>query len=344
MGRGDRRVAVVLFNLGGPRDLDDVQPFLKNLFSDPAIIDLPGVLRRPLSDFIAYSRARTARANYQAMGGGSPLLAETQAQADALGVELAKRGLDARLFIAMRYWSPTIDAMAAEVARFAPTDIVLTPLYPQFSITTTESSLKAWRARYTGPGEVHAICCWPQNEGLITAHAEAIGEVWRSAGEPPVKLLFSAHGIPIRTAKRGDPYAWQVESTCRAIAGRLGTSWDWQVCYQSRVGPLQWLGPSTPEAIRQAARDGMGVLVDPVSFVSEHVETLIELDRDYAALAREAGAPCYLRAPTVGVRPRFIEGLATAILERLERAGVGPDGIACPAGYARCAREGKDAA
>ncbi|HWD67199.1 MAG TPA: ferrochelatase [Caulobacteraceae bacterium] len=342
-GRG-RRIAVVLFNLGGPKDLDEVEPFLKNLFSDPAIIDLPGFLRRPLADFIARSRARTARANYQAMGGGSPLLAETKVQAGALSVELAKRGVDARMFIAMRYWSPSIEAAAGEVAQFGATDVVLTPLYPQFSITTTDSSLKAWRAAYKGPGEMRSICCWPRNEGLIAAHVEAIGEVWRNASQPPVRLLFSAHGIPIRTARRGDPYAWQIETTCRAIAERLGSGWDWQVCYQSRVGPLEWLGPSTPEAIRQAARDGIGVLIDPVSFVSEHVETLIELDRDYAVLAREAGASCYLRAPTMGVRPKFIEGLATAILERLERPGTGPEGIACPAGYGRCVRDGKEAA
>ena len=344
MTGGDRRVAVVLFNLGGPKDLDDVEPFLRNLFSDPAIIDLPGPLRRPLADFIAGSRARTARANYLAMGGGSPLLAETQAQADALEVALASRGCEARIFIAMRYWSPAIEAAAGEVAQFCATDVVLAPLYPQFSITTTDSSLKAWRAAYKGPGEVRTICCWTRNEGLIAAHAEAIGEVWLNAGKPPVRLLFSAHGIPIRTARRGDPYAWQVETTCRAIAERLGSGWDWQVCYQSRVGPLEWLGPSTPDAIRRAARDGMGVLVDPVSFVSEHVETLIELDRDYAVVAREAGAPCYLRAPTMGVRPTFIEGLAAAILERLERPGVGPDGIACPADFGRCVRDGKEAA
>lgn len=344
MEEGTRRVAVVLFNLGGPKTQDDIEPFLTNLFTDPAIIDLPGVLRRPIANMIARSRTRTARANYQAMGGGSPLLAETHAQADALGADLATRGMNTRIFIAMRYWSPTIEATAQDVARFSPTDVVLAPLYPQFSITTTDSSLKAWRAAYKGPGDVRTICCWPQNEGLIDAHAEAIREVWRNAGEPRVKLLFSAHGIPIRTARRGDPYAWQVEATCSAIAERLGTGWDWQVCYQSRVGPLQWLGPSTPEAIRQAVREGFGVLIDPVSFVSEHVETLIELDRDYAVLARDAGAPCYLRAPTMGVRPRFIEGLAAAILGCLGRTGVAPDGVACPLAFGRCVRDGKEAA
>ena len=344
MAEGDRRVAVVLFNLGGPKELDDVQPFLRNLFSDPAIIDLPALLRRPLADFISRSRTRVSAGNYQAMGGGSPLLLETEAQAEALKAELERRGLPARIFIAMRYWQPMIDAAADAVAQFAPTDVVLAPLYPQFSTTTTASSLNAWRTAYRGPGEVRTICCWPANDGLVAAHAEVIREVWEEAGQPPVRLLFSAHGIPVRTAKRGDPYAWQVETTCRAIADRLGPSWNWRLCYQSRVGPLEWLGPSTPESIREAAADGIGVLIDPVSFVSEHVETLIELDRDYAGIAVKAGAPCYLRAPTVGVRAPFIEGLAAAILERLERAGIGPDGVACPAGFARCVRDRREAA
>ncbi len=343
MAGGDRRVAVVLFNLGGPKELEDVRPFLRNLFSDPAILDLPAVVRAPLAELISRSRARTAVANYQAMGGGSPLLAETEAQAEAVKAELAQGGLTAEVFVAMRYWTPMTEVTALEVARYAPTDVVLAPLYPQFSTTTTASSLAAWRASYRGSGEVRTICCWPRNEGLVTAHAEAIRDVWEDAGRPIVRLLFSAHGIPTRTANRGDPYAWQVEQSCRAIAERLGTGWDWRLCYQSRVGPLEWLGPSTPHAIREAAGDGIGVLIDPVSFVSEHVETLIELDRDYALVAREAGAACYLRTPAVGVRAAFIEGLAAAILERLQRTGTGPDGIACPAAFSRCVRDGRAA-
>ena len=344
MAEGDRRVAVVLFNLGGPKDLDNVQPFLRNLFSDPAIIDLPAILRSPLADLLSRSRAAAAKANYQAMGGGSPLLAETEAQANALKAELAQRGLTAEVFIGMRYWAPMVETTALEVARYAPSDIVLAPLYPQFSTTTTASSLAAWRKVYQGPGDVRTICCWPQNDGLVAAHAEAIGQVWENAGRPAVRLLFSAHGIPLRTSRRGDPYAWQVEQSCRAIAERLGTGWDWRLCYQSRVGPMEWLGPSTPEAIREAAADGMGVLIDPVSFVSEHVETLIELDRDYAALAREAGVTCYLRAPAVGVRPSFIEGLAAAVVKRLAQSGAGPDGVACADSYGRCPRDGRAAA
>jgi ferrochelatase len=183
------------------------------------------------------------------------------------------------------------------------------------------------------------LCCWPANAGLVQAHAQAILETWAAAGRPKVRLLFSAHGIPLRAAAKGDPYAWQIEATCRAVAARLGEGWDWRVCYQSRVGPMKWLGPSTPEAIAAAAADGVGVLVDPVSFVSEHVETLVELDRDYAEAARAAGAPCYLRAPAVGVLPAFIDGLAAAVRGALGRRGLTPDGPQCPAGFAKCGRE-----
>jgi ferrochelatase len=315
-----------------------VRPFLRNLFADPAIIGLPAAVRIPLAEFIARVRERKAAANYAVMGGGSPLLAETQAQARALQRALATDDHSVRVFVAMRYWTPTSADAAREVEAFAPTDIVLAPLYPQFSTTTTASSLVAWRRAYKGAGEVHTLCCWHDNTGLAGAHAEAIREVWERADRPRVRLLFSAHGIPVTIADSGDPYAWQVEATCRAIVARLGAAWDWRVCYQSRVGPLKWLGPSTPEAIREAAADGVGVLIDPVSFVSEHVETLVELDRDYAAVARAAGAPCYLRAPAVGVRGAFIEGLARAVRGALERPGIGPDGAACPGSFPRCGR------
>lgn len=332
------RIAVVMFNLGGPAGPGEVRPFLQRLFSDPAIINLPVVLRLPLATVIAGARTRMARANYAVMGGGSPLLAETRAQAEALEAALRSHGRDARVFIAMRYAAPFSEETARAVAAFAPEKVVLAPLYPQYSTATTASSIKAWRKAYEGPGEVHGLCCWFANDGLVQAHAEAILETWASAGRPPVRLLFSAHGLPQRIADRGDPYAWQVEATSRAIAARLGDTWDWRLCYQSRVGPMKWLKPSTPEAIAEAAAAGLGVIVDPVSFVSEHVETLVELDRDYARLARAAGAPSYLRVPTVSVRAAFIAGLADAIEGALGHAGVGPEGAPCPEQFARCWR------
>ncbi len=331
-----RRLAVVLFNLGGPEGPEDVEPFLRSLFGDPAILGVPKLVRRGLAWMIARARRRSAVANYAVMGGGSPLLANTLAQAEALRRELLLRGVaeQVRVEIAMRHWRPSTDEALAAVRAFAPDDLVLAPLYPQCSTTTTGSSLAAWRA-LGGGGE--AICCWPDNAGLLTAHAEAIEATWTAAGRPKVRLLFSAHGLPERVVHRGDPYAWQVNRTCAGVVERLSGSWDWRLCYQSRVGPVAWLRPATPEAITQAVADGLGILISPISFVSEHVETLVELDRDYERLARRLGAACYLRAPALGESSTFVAGLADAV-ERCLSHGGGPDGLACPADFAGCAR------
>lgn len=296
------KLAVVLFNLGGPDGPDAVKPFLTNLFSDPAIISLPGIVRLPLARMIAAGREDTAKANYAIMGGASPLLPETKRQAEALQAALAaaRPELETRVFISMRYWKPFADQTAREVAAFAPDELVLLPLYPQFSTTTSASSLKDWARAYRGPGTSHAVCCYPTAQGLVEAHARAISQTWLKAGRPEgVRLLFSAHGLPEKVIKAGDPYQAQVEATARAVAELLPELPDWSVCYQSRVGRLKWIGPSTDEAIRQAAADGKGVLVSPIAFVSEHVETLVELDHEYAELARTLGC-----APICAPRPR----------------------------------------
>ncbi len=334
-----RRVAVVLFNLGGPDTLEAVRPFLFNLFRDPAILGLPAMARYPLAALIAGARTRLAKLNYAHMGGSSPLLAETRAQADALEAALKTQlgDADARVFIAMRYWRPFTADTAREVAAWAPDEVVLLPLYPQYSTTTTGSSLKAWGEAYRGPGRSHAVCCHYAESGLIDAHVRRIGEAWDAAGRPEnVRLLFSAHGLPLRVVQGGDPYQWQIEATCKAVAERLQWLWGWQVCYQSRVGPMKWLGPSTPEAIAEASQEGMGVLIDPIAFVSEHVETLVELDRDYAELAERMGCPVYIRAATVGVETDFIRGLARTVQKALGRPGLAPEGRACDPGLAGC--------
>jgi len=335
------RIAVVLFNLGGPEDAASVRPFLRNLFSDPAIVDTPAPMRQLLAQVISRSRAKTAAANYAVMGGGSPLLAETRAQAEALEARLAARRPtdEIRVFTAMRYWRPLSAETAAQVAAFAPDELVLLPLYPQYSTTTTASSLAAWRRAYRGPGAPRAICCYFEDEPFVAAHAALIERTWSEAGSPAgVRLLFSAHGLPERISGRGDPYRWQVEQSCRAIAERLGALPDWQVCYQSRVGPLKWIGPSTIEAIELAAADGLGVVVCPVAFVSEHIETLVELDRDYAEVAERVGAHPYVRIPALGREAMFIEGLAGLVQSALARPpGVAPAGRACPDAFGRCA-------
>lgn len=336
--RPNRRVAVVLTNLGGPDGPEAVRPFLFNLFNDPAIIGLPGLVRTPLARLISSRREKSAQANYDLMGGGSPLLPETRRQAEALAARLNEDmpGDETRVFIAMRYWNPLTAETAREVAAFQPDHVVLLPLYPQFSTTTTASSLKAWREAYDGSGETHVVCCYPDADGLVEAQARLIGETLGKAGDAPVRVLFSAHGIPEKLVRAGDPYQAQVEATVAAVVARMGLT-DWAICYQSRVGPLKWLGPSTPEAIRAAATDGVGVVVAPIAFVSEHIETLVELDIEYAHLAAEIGCTPYLRAPAVGIEPRFIAALAEAVAVALDRPGVAPFG-ARPGGFCAHAR------
>jgi ferrochelatase len=343
------KLAVVLFNLGGPDDLKAVRPFLFNLFRDPAIISLPAAARYPLAAIIATTRAKSAQANYQVMGGASPLLAETQDQASALedALNASSPDLKASCFIAMRYWEPFAKETALEVAAFEPDEIVLLPLYPQYSTTTTASSLAEWRRIYRGPGRTRTVCCYPTARGLVEAHAHAIRKVWEEARAPAnLRLLFSAHGLPEKVVEAGDPYRAQIEATAQAIAQLVPEFADWRVCFQSRVGRLPWLSPYTDDEIRRAGSEGKGVLVAPIAFVSEHVETLVELDRDYARLAREVGCAPYLRARTPGVADAFIQELARAVLQAAGRAGgVAPHGPwRCPAGHAKCALRAGEAA
>lgn len=339
---GGRRLAVVLFNLGGPDDQDSVRPFLVNLFSDPAIIGLPNPFRSLLAGLIAARREKSAQANYALMGGGSPLLPETRNQAAALEAALVERLPDhtVRTFIAMRYWCPLTETAAAEVAAFQPDEIVLLPLYPQFSTTTTQSSLKRWNESYGGPGVSRTVCCYPEAPGWIETQAASVRAKLDEAGDRPVRVLFSAHGIPESlVTRKGDPYQEQIEATCAAVAARAGLvarGSDWDLCYQSRVGPMKWLGPSTPDAIAQAARDGVGVVVTPVAFVSEHIETLVELDIEYAELAHDLGVSPWLRAPAAGVAAPFVSTLADATVEALSRTGTAPYGPGCRAAWKAC--------
>lgn len=335
-----RRIAIVLFNLGGPDGQEDVRPFLRNLFRDPAIIGAPGPIREALAWFISTTRAKSARANYAMMGGGSPLRPETERQARALGEALAPvlPGDEIRCFIAMRYWHPFVEEAVEAVRDFAPDETVLLPLYPQFSTTTTGSSLTAWRK--AGGGPARTVCCYPRETGFISAYVSLIRESWEKAGKPEnARLLFSAHGLPEKIVRDGDPYQWQVEQTCAAIAAELPELRDWQVCYQSRVGPLKWIGPSTDESIEAAAGDRRHILLAPIAFVSEHIETLVELDIEYAELAGEKGAPGYTRVPAAGTAPDFVSALAGLVKSALAGdTGLKPPGGTrlCPARFSQC--------
>jgi len=337
------KLGIVLFNLGGPDSPEAVEPFLRNLFSDPAIISLPGLLRLPLARFIAWRRAPLARAIYAHIGGRSPILAETERQARALEVALNGPQLEAKAVIAMRCWHPFSDQAAASLKAFGAERIVLLPLYPQFSTTTSASSLKDWTRAARKAGLTAAttrVCCYPGNAGFIAGAAANV----RAAMENPqtgvpYRLLLSAHGLPKRTIARGDPYQWQVEQTARALVDALGIKGlDWSICYQSRVGPLKWLEPSTDAEIRRAGQDGKGVIVAPIAFVSEHSETLVELDIEYGKLAREAGVPDYRRAATVSAGGAFIEGLADLVRKAVADGVTVSDGEGriCPAMFGCC--------
>ena len=337
------RLAVVLFNLGGPDSLDAVEPFLHNLFRDPAIIRAPAPLRRLIARLIARRRGPEARDIYRAIGGRSPLLAETEAQATALARALEDRGA-AVVTVAMRYWHPMSEAAAHKVAAFRPDRVVLLPLYPQFSTTTTASSLAVWRKAAEGAGiaaPTRAVCCYPRADGLIQAHVALIRPLLDEASEAGApRLLFSAHGLPRKVVARGDPYQWQVEETARRIVARLDRDvLDWRVCYQSKVGPMAWLEPSIAAEIDRAGRDRVPVVVVPVAFVSEHSETLVELDLTYRDHARAAGVPAYHRVPALGTHPSFIAALADLVRGALERDGglaSGEGGRLCPAPHRRC--------
>ena len=333
------RTAIILMNLGGPDSLDAVEPFLFNLFKDPAIIRLPALLRLPLAWLVARRRTGTAREIFARLGGASPLLANTEAQARALEAILGDRH---RCFVAMRYWHPTSSEAARAVAEWGPDEIVCLPLYPQFSTTTTASSLADWRraaAQQKLNRSARSVCCYPTASGFIDAIAELIRPALATAGSQgkAPRLLLTAHGLPKRIVQAGDPYPGQVEMTARAVIATLARpGLDWQVCYQSRVGPLEWIGPATDAEIRRAGSESVPLVVAPISFVSEHSETLVELDIDYRHLAETSGVPAYYRVATVGTDPGFIAALADLV----RSAGSPSPRAACSAFTGACVGAG----
>lgn len=316
------KIAVLLLNLGGPDSPEAVRPFLYNLFSDPAIIRYPWPFRQLIAWLISTFRTPKAQKIYAKIGGKSPLLENTQAQATAL-LETLRQSMPEHLvevFVVMRYWHPLTEKIVQDVSNFNPDRVVLLPLYPQFSTTTTASSLNRWRALFKGKQKNLEICCYPTEPGFIAAYGDLIGQsLVKVPDNCTVRLLFSAHGLPQKIVDAGDPYAVHVEKSVRAIMD-LPTlkNLEYQICYQSRVGPMQWLGPNVETALQQAADDQKAVLVIPISFVSEHSETLVELDIDFREKATALGIPYYGRVPTVSCHPEFIAGLARLTQQSLQ--------------------------
>lgn len=329
------RIAVVLFNLGGPDNQEAVQPFLFNLFNDPAIIGLPNPFRFLLAKLISSRRAPVAKEIYHEMGGGSPLLPLTEAQADALKEALSAEW-DAEVFISMRYWHPRADETVKKVKAFAPERIIALSLYPQYSTTTIASSFRDWQRFAKKQGlnvPTDYICSYPTEPDFIASHAALIRAPYEEAKKQgKARILFSAHGLPEKVIQAGDPYQKQVEETTQAVLKALdfGAEVDYVNCYQSRVGPLKWIGPSTDDEIKRAGAEGVPLVVIPIAFVSEHSETLVELDIEYGKLAKESGVPFYTRVPALGTETHYIRSLANLCKAGLGTKCCGNQWTKCP--------------
>jgi len=338
------KTAIVLFNLGGPSSPEAVRPFLFNLFNDRAIIGLPQPLRWLVAKIISIRRAPVAAKIYDLMGGSSPLLPNTVAQAEALERHL---GPEFKTFVTMRYWHPRASEQIEAIVAWRPDQILLVPLYPQYSTTTTGSSIEEWR-RLSDRKDIltptRQICCWPVLNGFVTAVAVLVQDALKRIPDGmPVRVLFSAHGLPKKVVAAGDPYQDHVERSVAAIVALCPPGLDYQVCYQSRVGPLEWLGPSTDSEITRAGKTNTALVVVPVAFVSEHSETLVELDHEYRHLAEKSGVPVYERVPTASVSDVFIADLAALIRQRAlhdKSNGSAELGWRCPSTFSRCGAKG----
>ena len=330
--------AVILFNLGGPDKLESVEPFLFNLFNDPAIISIPSIFRYPLAKIISKRRAPIAKNIYKEIGNKSPILELTLAQAKSLENNLSKKG-EYKCFVAMRCWHPRASEIIKKVREYNPDKVILLPLYPQYSASTSGSSINEWNKlckKENYQVKTKIICCYPTENNFIKSHASLIKKTIKTLQNKNFKLLFSAHGLPEIKIKKGDPYQWQIEQTVGAIMEKLkDENLDYILSYQSRVGPLKWIGPSTDEIIIKYSKENRGIVVVPVAFVSEHSETLVELDIEYKKLAEKNGCSFYKRVPALGIEEDFIRGLSKLVLQQ-ETRGNYVSSVICPDKYVKC--------
>ncbi|KAK9683862.1 hypothetical protein RND81_10G170000 [Saponaria officinalis] len=330
----EEKIGVLLLNLGGPDTLDDVQPFLYNLFADPDIIRLPRLfqfLQRPLAKLISTLRAPKSKEGYASIGGGSPLRKITDEQANALKLALEAKNKNVSVYVGMRYWYPFTEEAVDQIKRDKITKLVVLPLYPQYSISTTGSSLRILQNMfredaYLSSLPVAIIRSWYQREGYVRSMADLIEKELQSFSEPDeVMIFFSAHGVPVSYVENaGDPYKDQMEDCIFLIMRELkarGINNDHTLAYQSRVGPVQWLKPYTDEVLVELGKKGVkNLLAVPVSFVSEHIETLEEIDMEYRELALESGIENWGRVPALNCNATFIDDLADAVTEALPLA------------------------
>ena len=335
--------AVILFNLGGPDKIENVEPFLFNLFNDPAILNLPNFLRYPLAKLISNRRAPVAKKIYEELGGSSPILKLTKEQSIALEIKLNKTQIETeyKCFIVMRCWNPRAEDVIREVKLFNPSEIILMPLYPQYSAATSGSSIKEWKnvcKKNDYNIKTSTICCYPTDKNFINAHTNEILKKIKDINN--FKLIFSAHGLPEKNIKKGDPYQWQVEQSVKKIVESLNDeNLDWILSYQSRVGPLKWIGPSTETTIIENSKIGKHIVLVPIAFVSEHSETLVELDIEYKEIADANGCKNYTRVPALGINEDFIKAMSELIIKKNEykiNENLYPPKIQCPSNFKKC--------
>jgi protoporphyrin/coproporphyrin ferrochelatase len=335
--------AVILFNLGGPDKIENVEPFLFNLFNDPAILNLPTLLRYPLAKLISNRRAPVAKKIYAELGGSSPILKLTKEQSDALEIKLnqTQKEDEYKCFIIMRCWNPRAKNVVKNVQLYKPDEIILMPLYPQYSAATSGSSIKEWKdicKKNNYHVKTCTICCYPTDQNFINAHTKEIIKKIKDLKD--FKLIFSAHGLPEKNIKKGDPYQWQVEQSVKKIVENLkNENLDWILSYQSRVGPLKWIGPSTEDIIIENSKMGKHIVLVPIAFVSEHSETLVELDIEYKEIANANGCKNYTRVPALGVNEDFIKAMSELIIKKNEykiNESLYPPKIQCPSNFKKC--------
>jgi len=334
---GEQKVGILFLNLGGPEKLDEVEDFLFNLFNDPDIIRLPNLLQ-PLQSFIARriasSRAPGSMEAYESIGGGSPIVELTVDQGEKLQQELAQRGLDTKIYIGMRYWFPFTEEAVDQIMKDEINRLVIIPLYPQYSISTSGSSLRLLNDMIKADPDTwdprkldHTVVPdWYDHPGYVNTQAKLIKEQLEEfKGRPDdVKVMFSAHGVPVSYVEAGDPYKGQIEKCSDLIMKKVnegsGDQFDYTLCFQSRVGPVKWLEPYTDTVLNQLGEDGLkNIVVVPLSFVSDHVETLEEIDQEYREVAEEAGITNFKRVPALNSEPGFIGALADLTVDALNK-------------------------
>lgn len=321
------RVGVLLLNLGGPDRLEDVGPFLFNLFSDPEIIRIPfSFLQRPLAWFISTRRTKTSQENYRQIGGGSPLRQITEAQAHALQEQLLQLGQEARIYVGMRYWHPFTEEAIAKIKLDRIERLVILPLYPQFSISTSGSSFRLLQRLWVEDPKLEqieytVIPSWYKQPSYLQSIAQLIAQELQQFALPDsVHIFFSAHGVPRSYVEEaGDPYQQEIEDCTSLIMQTLNRPNPHTLAYQSRVGPVAWLQPYTEDAIKELGAQGVeDLLVVPISFVSEHIETLQEIDIEYREIAEHSGIHNFRRVPALNTHPLFIEAMADLVLQALK--------------------------